>query len=73
MREILAGRKKLFKLKEILPVNVPRISEFKADVLYEYAMKDDICKLYLPDPPTDSTRRPCNRRFLYNVSPHLHF
>ena len=31
MREILAGRKKLFKLKDMNPVNVPRISEFKAD------------------------------------------
>ena len=71
MREILAGRKKVFKLKDLHPVCVPRISEFKADLLYEHCMKDPKIKPYLPDPALDSTRRPCGRKFLFDVGIHL--
>ena len=68
MREVLAGRKKLIKLKDLQPVCVPRISEFSADRLYELCMKDLKIKLYLPDPALESTRRPCGRKFLFDVS-----
>ena len=67
MREVLAGRKKLIKLKDLVPVNVPRLTEFQADRLYEHSIKDAKCKQYLPDPPTDSFRRPVGRKFLFNV------
>ena len=49
-------------------MNVPRISEFHADHLYQHALKDPRIKLYLPDPAPESTRRPCGRRFLFDVS-----
>ena len=71
MREILAGRKKVFKLKDLHPVCVPRISEFKADQLYEHCMKDPKIKPYLPDPALDSTRRLCGRKFLFDVGIYL--
>ena len=67
MREVLAGRKKLIKLKDLVPVNVPRLTELLTDRLYEHSIKDPKCKQYLPDPPTDSFRRPVGRKFLFNV------
>jgi hypothetical protein len=68
LKELLSGRKKVLQLKEISPVNVPRLREFSADKLYELAMKDEDLKLYLPD-PSDKKKRPISRRFLFNVSP----
>ena len=68
MKEVLAGRKRLLKLKELIPVNVPRISEFHADRMYEHAIKNSLSKKYLPEPPVGSTRRPCGRKFLFDVS-----
>ena len=68
MREVLAGRKKLLTLKELVPVNVPRITEFQADRIYENAIRNSVSRDYLPDPPVDSTRRPCGRKFLFDVS-----
>ena len=70
MREVLAGRKKLLKLKELVPVNVPRISEFQADHLYQSALKNTQCKPYLPEPAEGSVRRPVGRKFLFDVSAH---
>ena len=67
MREVLAGRKKLIKLKDLIPINVPRLTEFQADGLYKQSMKDPNIKRHLPDPPTDSVRRPVGRKFLFNV------
>ena len=68
MREVLSGRKRLIKLKDLVPVNVPRLTEFHANKLYEMAVKDPQVKPYLPDPPLDSMRRPIGRKFLFNVS-----
>ena len=69
LRECLAGRKRLFKLKDLVPVTVPRLTEFQADRLYAECRKNENSKIYQPDPPTDSVRRPVGRRFLFNVPP----
>ena len=67
MKEVLSGRKKLIRLKDLIPVNVPRLTEFQADRLYEQSMKNMLIRQHLPEPPTDSVRRPVGRKFLFNV------
>jgi hypothetical protein len=66
IREILSGRKKLFKLREINPAVVPKFTEFNCDILYKQAMEDSTARLYLPD-ATSLKRRPVNRKFLFNI------
>ena len=69
MKEVLAGRKRLVKLQDLIPCNVPRLKEFKADILYQQAMADPSARLYLPDPsPKRPDVMPVSRKFLFNVS-----
>ena len=48
-------------------VNVPRLKDFKTEVLYEHAMRDPEVRLYLPD-ASKHDERTVSRKFLYNVS-----
>ena len=66
LREVIAGRKQLIKLKDLIPCNVPRMTEFNADVLYRQALNDTVASMYLPD-PTNKGARSCSRKFLFNV------
>ena len=68
MRDCVAGRKLLFKLKDLVPVNVPRMNEFCADAMYKAAIEDPVGRRYLPDPIGKNQRRPVGRKFLFNVS-----
>ncbi len=65
LREVVAGRKKLIKLKNLCPVNVPRIKEFCCETLYKQAINDAEARQYLPDPTADG-KRTCSRKFLFN-------
>lgn len=67
LREVLAGRKQLIKLKDLHPVHVPRMKEFDFGTLYEYAMRDEQIRRYLPE-PTAKGKSTCSRKFLFNVS-----
>ena len=67
MREVIAGRKFLIKLKDLVPVTVPHMNDFNADRLYKQAMEDEQAQRYLPD-ATNDARRPCSRKFLFDVS-----
>ena len=67
MREVIAGRKFLIKLKDLVPVTVPRLNDFNADRLYKQAMEDEQARMYLPD-TTNDAHRPCSRKFLFDVS-----
>jgi hypothetical protein len=67
LRDCLSGRKRLFKLKEITPINLPRLREFSADRLYDIAIEDQQLAQYLPA-PTDKGKRPVSRRFVFTVS-----
>ena len=49
LKEVLAGRKTLYKMKDISSVNVPRLREFSADKLYTVVMTDPNVARYLPD------------------------
>ena len=40
LRDVLAGRKRLFKMSELNPVNVPRIQEFQCENLYRACLDD---------------------------------
>jgi hypothetical protein len=66
LREVLSGRKKLFRLKDVSIAVVPRYEEFNCDLLYRQALEDENAKRYLPD-PSGNRRRPVNRKFLFNV------
>ena len=70
MRDVLAGRKKLIKLRDLAMVNVPRLNDFNTDNLFRHAMEDPIARVYLPD-PSKHGERTVSRKFLYNVSPDL--
>ena len=67
MRDCLAGRKKLIKLRDLAMVNVPRLADFNTDNLYRHAMDDPMARLHLPD-ASRSGERTVSRKFLYNVS-----
>ena len=49
LKEVLAGRKKLYKMHQIKAVNVPRLREFSADKLYRVVIQDPNVSIYLPD------------------------
>ena len=40
LRECMAGRKKLFKNREVNVANVPRLKEFRCETMWQYAMSD---------------------------------
>ena len=67
LREVLAGRKLVFKMRDLRPVHVPRMKEFEFKVLLEMAMNNAQMRRYLPE-PTAKGRATCSRRFLFNVS-----
>lgn len=67
IREVIAGRKELIKLRDICPVNVPRFHEFNADKLYNHAIAAKKLRKFLPDPVVPN-QRPVARKFLFNVS-----
>ena len=67
LRDVLAGRKKLIKLRDLCMVNVPRLKDFKIDVLFDHAMRDPEARMYLPD-PSKFGEKTVSRKFLYNVS-----
>ena len=70
MRDVLAGRKKLIRLRDLAMVNVPRLKDFNTEFLFRHAMEDGMARDYLPD-PTRNGERTVSRKFLYNVSPAL--
>ena len=49
MKQVLAGHKKLIKLENLVPCTVPRLNEFRVDILYQQAMADPVASRYLPD------------------------
>ena len=67
IREVLAGRKLLFKLSELNSAHVPRLAEFKTELLWNQAMNDSRARRYLPEPTSDRVR-PIGRKFLFDVS-----
>ena len=70
LREVLAGRKLIFKLSELNCARVPRLTEFKTDILWNHAMNDFRARKYLPEPSNQKVR-PVGRKFLFDVSPLL--
>ena len=65
LREVIAGRKRLIKLSNLTPVNVPRIKEFCCETLYQAALDDAEARTFLPEPTPDG-KRTCSRKFLFN-------
>ena len=49
LKEVLAGRKVLYKMSQVQSVNVPRLREFSADKLYRVVMDDPNVAQFLPD------------------------
>ena len=68
MKEVLADRKRVFKVSELKPQMVPKFSEFRTKALYDQAMSDPEAKMYLPDSSNGDV--PVSRKFLFNVSSH---
>ena len=66
MRDVLASRKKLIKLRDVSMVNVPRLSDFNTDRLWKQAMEDVDARIHLPDPSKNGDRT-VSRKFLYTV------
>ena len=67
LRDCLAGRKKLFKNREVNVANVPRLPEFRVDLMYKYAREDPTARQYLPEPKSDNSC-PVSKQFLFKVS-----
>ena len=67
LREVLKGKKKLLRNRDVCPVNVPRYKEFNTTPLYQAAFLDLELRPYFPD-PTGSKSKPINRKFLFNVN-----
>ena len=67
MRDVLAGRKKLIKLRDLAMVNVPRLADFNTENLFRQAMEDPEARMFLPDASRNGERT-VSRKFLYNVS-----
>jgi len=67
LRDALRGIKKLLSNSEVRQVSVPRYKEFNASSLYQSAMSDPSLRVYLPE-PNGPRSKPCNRKFLFNVS-----
>ena len=38
MKQVLAGHKRLIRLEHLVPCTVPRLNEFRVDLLYQQAM-----------------------------------
>ena len=65
LRDVLSGRKRLFKNTELNPVNVPRIPEFQCDRLYQACLEDSTARMYIPEPAADGKRN-VSRQYLFN-------
>ena len=66
MKEILADRKRAFRVSDLKPQQVPRFSEFRTKDMYESAMGDPEASMYLPNSANGEV--PVSRKFLFNVS-----
>jgi hypothetical protein len=55
------------KVRDVAGVNVPRLPQFNATQLYNFAVMDDVLKTFLPD-PTAKGARSVGRKFLFDVS-----
>ncbi len=67
LREVMAERKRLIPLRNVVHVNVPKFEEFQTERLYRQALADPNMRLFLPE-PHQNDKRSVSRKFLFNVS-----
>ena len=70
LKEIFAGKKKLFKLKDVKFIAVPKYDEISVKKLYNKLIELDNMKDYFPNKYPKG--RQCDREYLFNITNTIH-
>ena len=70
IKQVLAGKKKLLKAKDVVHCNPPRYDEISVKALYDYCIAFENMQLYFPDEYPKG--RCCNREYFFTVLATLH-
>ena len=66
LRDILSGKKKVYKNSEVRPINVPRFKTLSLKTVFDYAHRYAPINAYLPE-QQDVTDPQLDREFLFTV------
>ena len=66
LRDVLSGKKSLFKLKDAVPVRVPVLKGISVKTVYEYVSNKQQILSYLPDLMDDDIIS-FDRNFLFTI------
>ena len=67
LKQVLAGQKKLLSIANARIPFVPKLVEFNCTALYQNALGDKNCALYLPEAVGQDNKRSVCRKYLFTV------
>ena len=70
LKDILAGKKKLLKLRQVKLISVPKFDEVSVKNLYEKLLDLEGMSAYFPD--KFAKGRSCDREYMFNIANSLH-